>query len=219
MLKSSKAIFLILTVVLFHSLVPFTSARPGDAQPNVQPGDAQPNVQQGVAPELGNVEEGQGQGDFVEPPKTGPAQGGPDPSGDSKISIHFTDKVTLDVMNGLPANSPPLIVHCKSKDNDFGNHTLNRWEYFYWRFYPGFIRSTLYWCHWYWGSKVAKFDVYDNKGGKGEGQCRVGYPDKEETHVCHWQAREDGFYWTKYLGIGQQQNNPGWEKRYDWAIY
>lgn len=129
-------------------------------------------------------------------------------------------RVTVDIMNGLPPNSPPLLVHCKSKDDDLGNQTLTRWKTFFWRFKPAVFGTTLFWCNLWWGSKQVKFEVYNEN--LGEGQCLVGHkeahdPNYKDINMCHWQARADGIYFTPFLGLGQHQDDKRWIKKFDWG--
>ncbi|KAM7488392.1 hypothetical protein LguiB_025876 [Lonicera macranthoides] len=214
----AKTIFLPFILPLFCSLVLLASTTTC-ALAEVQPEQEQQSAVQTGEAQGNDADQFEKQPSQLTNPKLDAGRAGIVDMNDQKffIHIHTSDKVQVDVMNGLPPNSPPLIVHCKSKDDDFGNHTLARWGYFYWRFRPAFIASTLYWCNWYWGSKHAKFNVYDHDDGFAENQCMIKGEGRKKSNVCHWQARADGFYWTKELGIVQQPKNPNWFKKFDWG--
>ncbi|KAL7175052.1 hypothetical protein ACSBR2_028788 [Camellia fascicularis] len=72
--------------------------------------------------------------------------------------IQQVELAEVHVISNVPN---PLRVRCQSKDNDFGMHTLNNGQDFFWRFRP---RHTLFFCHFYWGSKDKMFDVLQYKG-------------------------------------------------------
>ncbi|KAM7466272.1 hypothetical protein LguiB_013834 [Lonicera macranthoides] len=50
-----------------------------------------------------------------------------------------------------------------SKDNDLGNHDLQRNEEFYWKFHIHVFGRTLYFCHFYWGDIDKSVDVFNDK--------------------------------------------------------
>ncbi|CAN4090975.1 unnamed protein product [Withania somnifera] len=97
------------------------------------------------------------------------------------------------IINKLPSNSPQLKIHCASKDDDLGDHypTIN--EDFNWSFCQTVFGKTLFFCHFWWGSKDKVFDVYNDplycvKQGK-----QINYLD-----YCKWEVREDGFYLEQF---------------------
>lgn len=87
-------------------------------------------------------------------------------------------------------NQPSLLrVRCQSKNDDLGLRTLYQGQSFNWFFNPrGFIDNTLFFCHFYWGSKQKIFNVYDKNIEKD--YCDHVY---DKTY-CYWEARPDGFY-------------------------
>lgn len=194
----------------------------GEAQP--QAGGAQQGQPQegGAQMEQSAIQTGVAEGEDDDFEKTTPQSTNQDPFSDSKFFFKFNNypTVQVDIMNGLPPNSPPLLAHCKSGNDDIGNHTLVRWHYFYWRFKPAVFSTTLFWCHLWWGSKHVKFEAYNKAVGLG--QCKVtakeaNDPNYKETNVCHWQARADAIYFTPFIGIGQKQEDKRWIKKYDWG--
>ncbi|KAI8560833.1 hypothetical protein RHMOL_Rhmol04G0286500 [Rhododendron molle] len=81
-----------------------------------------------------------------------------------------------------------LLLRCQSADDDLGNHTLSTGEEFKWNFHPNFFGTTLFFCHFYWGSKDKSVVTYDNN---------IDWKYCHETsnyYNCYWEARPDGFY-------------------------
>lgn len=68
-------------------------------------------------------------------------------------------KIYVKIINQLDGNLP-LTVHCKSKDDDLGNHVLpfNGTTAFHFR--PNFFDTTQFWCRFDWQDQSKIFDVY-----------------------------------------------------------
>ncbi|GFP91820.1 hypothetical protein PHJA_001326000 [Phtheirospermum japonicum] len=102
----------------------------------------------------------------------------------------FTGKVAIQVNNRLDINSPPLKIHCASKDDDLGNHTIYSGDGFNWTFCENLFHTTLYFCHlWWgsrWGSKQKAFDVFKET-----------LVEVKRLHF-YWHAFPDGIYFTAY---------------------
>ncbi|THG16906.1 S-protein homolog 5-like [Camellia sinensis] len=108
------------------------------------------------------------------------------------------------IINDLPTNSHFfLLVRCQSKDDDFGMHKLESGEEFYWRFKPNIIKTTLFFCHFYWDTKDAIFNVYDRK--LDDDYCY-------KFNTCYWSVRDDGFYFS-----GDNTAEATWLKFNDWT--
>ncbi|EYU32666.1 hypothetical protein MIMGU_mgv11b022741mg, partial [Erythranthe guttata] len=75
----------------------------------------------------------------------------------------------------------PLLVHCHSGDDDFGNHTLHPGQSFSWSFKSNFFSRTLYSCRFWWGPRQSGFDVF--------------YAKWKTTHnTYNYVVKGDGFY-------------------------
>lgn len=72
------------------------------------------------------------------------------------------DKVDLQIVNGLPTHED-LNLHCKSKDDDLGAHSLGFNETYEFRFKPNFFGNTLYFCRFWWAKESRWFDIYDEE--------------------------------------------------------
>ncbi|KAI3472884.1 hypothetical protein Pfo_031200 [Paulownia fortunei] len=98
----------------------------------------------------------------------------------------FSRHLTVFVVNGLPPNSPPLLLHCASGDDDLGNHTLTTGQNFHFDFCVNF--TTLFFCHLWWNGKNIAFNVYDSF-----------WPIQFcINNVCYWEAKSDGIYRSKH---------------------
>ncbi|XP_058221911.1 S-protein homolog 5-like [Rhododendron vialii] len=94
------------------------------------------------------------------------------------ISSPALGKSGVHIISGVPG---ALRVHCKSKDDDIGTHTLSNGEEFQWRFRPNIFRTTLFYCYFFWEEKQKSFAVYD---------ARISRICKENTWNCdyYWLA-------------------------------
>ncbi|XP_012837734.1 PREDICTED: trinucleotide repeat-containing gene 18 protein-like [Erythranthe guttata] len=93
----------------------------------------------------------------------------------------IADKRNIHIFNDLPPKSAPLKLHCWSKNDDLGYHTVDVDKEFEWTFCSNFSPSTLYTCQLWWGSKDRAFEVFDEKT---EGM-------KSDRSV-YWVAKNDG---------------------------
>lgn len=105
-------------------------------------------------------------------------------------SIGISSKYAVYIINNLPNDTEPLIVHCKSGDDDLGQRVLHKNEEFSFSFRRKvLIGSTLYFCHFWWDKKDKSFDVFNNHIA--EKDCGKVNSDLNE---CYWKVQEDGFY-------------------------
>ncbi|XP_058195262.1 S-protein homolog 5-like [Rhododendron vialii] len=105
------------------------------------------------------------------------------------------------IISGVPNNLMPLRAHCQSKDDDLGMHMLNNGQSFNRRFTINFWGTTLFFCHFYWGSHNTSFDVFNATIA----DRNWDFP----RYDCYWVARPDGFYLSK--------DNKSWEIFNDWT--
>ncbi|GER42531.1 plant self-incompatibility protein S1 family [Striga asiatica] len=102
-----------------------------------------------------------------------------------KRHCFFTRKFTIHITNKLPPKSDPLELHCASKDDDLGFHTLSPNQSFSWGFCENFVPNTLFFCHIWWESKDIGFESFNFEFHDG---C---IPDGSQ---CFWEVRVDGLY-------------------------
>lgn len=121
----------------------------------------------------------------------------------SGLQPFFTVRVENDINID---NAPPLRVHCASKDDDLGYHTLGRSVYIHWEFRENFFWSTLFFCHFWWGQKQRAFEVFNSNWHE---FCDD--PNgRHENNLCFWLVRPDGFYFNNSL------INPRFERKFTW---
>ncbi|KAF7819502.1 S-protein-like protein 5-like [Senna tora] len=101
-----------------------------------------------------------------------------------EASFIIPKKVTVQIINNL---NPPqdLTLHCKSKTDDVGEHTIKVGEDFSFRFRPNiFAVVTLYFCNFRWPSDISYhyFDIYVQE--RDEFKC--------ENQVCSWKISKGG---------------------------
>ena len=106
---------------------------------------------------------------------------------DSKVYTAPLTKWKVTITNQL-SRGQTLLVHCKSKDNDLGDHTLQVGQNFSWKFKVNFFSTTLFWCNLRTSSnKHVSIEVFWP-----EKHDWLGYRCAYTT--CNWDARDNGIY-------------------------
>ncbi|KAF3676082.1 hypothetical protein P3S67_009022 [Capsicum chacoense] len=95
-------------------------------------------------------------------------------------------KTHVHVVDGLASNNPPLKLHCASGDNELGWHYPKTGDDFNFSFTPSEVVTTIFFCHFWWGAKDSAFEVYNTDGNCG----------KDNSQICYWLVKEDGFYFA-----------------------
>ncbi|OIT04436.1 hypothetical protein A4A49_65234, partial [Nicotiana attenuata] len=108
----------------------------------------------------------------------------------------FSSKYVVHIINKLPSRSSKLEIHCASKDNDLGYHNLTTNQDFNWSFCETFLNKTLFFCHFWWGLKEKKFDVFNDPY-----TCVKGSGNPNVLTNCKWEVRKDGFYLEQYNNV------------------
>ncbi|KAM3358839.1 hypothetical protein P3S68_021772 [Capsicum galapagoense] len=97
------------------------------------------------------------------------------------------------VLNALPGTSSKLKIHCASKDDDLGYNYPPIGADFHFKFCA--IKYTLFFCHFWSGTKDLVFDVFNDLDYcVHDGQGYV----KEYTAECQWKVQVDGIYLGYY---------------------
>ncbi|KAF5188901.1 hypothetical protein FRX31_021512 [Thalictrum thalictroides] len=108
------------------------------------------------------------------------------------------------VINSLSAGNT-LSVHCKSKDDDLGQHDIPFNGVYEWKFKMQAFERTLYWCNawWYDHHKLVSrsFEIF-----RAEDVDRSCGPDHK---LCHRKFQWDGIYFEKEDGT--------FAKKFDWV--
>ncbi|KAL8141239.1 hypothetical protein V2J09_007260 [Rumex salicifolius] len=76
-------------------------------------------------------------------------------------------------------------LHCKSKEDDLGLHTLAPTEQFEWGFRTAIFETTLFFCGASWSLGHKEFDSFKDDPN---------FEDDCGGRHCFWKAQEDGLY-------------------------
>ncbi|KAI3469982.1 hypothetical protein Pfo_026645 [Paulownia fortunei] len=98
-------------------------------------------------------------------------------------AFKFLGKHNINIYSDLPKNSSSLILHCASKDDDIGKHILYPGQVFSWHFRNNFFATTLFFCHFWWGSKQKSIVVF--KGN---------WDRDNYYHTYSYSVNSDGIY-------------------------
>ncbi|GAV59088.1 Self-incomp_S1 domain-containing protein, partial [Cephalotus follicularis] len=86
------------------------------------------------------------------------------------------------ITNTLQSN---VTIHCKSKDDDLGEHVLSHDDSFRWHFIVNFSRTTLFFCG------------FTSQYGRGVYDIVKARRDMERCSQCLWEVKEDGVHGYK----------------------
>lgn len=86
--------------------------------------------------------------------------------------------------------SDSLTIHCASKDNNFDVKRLTLHEDYHWHFRRNIFLTTMFFCHFWWGSKSVSFEVFNYTISE---DCRFDKLNVDHNQ-CVWVVKEDGFY-------------------------
>ncbi|KAI3935110.1 hypothetical protein MKW92_029707 [Papaver armeniacum] len=99
----------------------------------------------------------------------------------------FWNAIHVSVRNDI-SDKTVLTIHCKSKDDDLGEHKLAYGQSFNWTCHMNIMRSTMFWCFMRWT---------DSTGKTIQGSYEV-YKLKRDWPFCHtecpYSVRKDGIY-------------------------
>jgi len=80
------------------------------------------------------------------------------------LTVVWAEHITVTITNKLERKED-LNVHCKSKDNDIGQHLLHINQSFNWVFENNFLGDTLFFCSFQWKKDLLLYiDAYDKVG-------------------------------------------------------
>lgn len=103
------------------------------------------------------------------------------------------------IYSELSRDTVPLVFHCFSGDNDFGNQTLHPGQSFHWDFKSNLFATTLYSCRFWWRPRQKRFDAFDAAW-------------REIYNTYNYVVRDDGFY----LNFNQKNHDAGLKFLYPW---
>uniref|UniRef100_A0A516IJZ6 S-protein homolog n=1 Tax=Turnera subulata TaxID=218843 RepID=A0A516IJZ6_9ROSI len=123
-------------------------------------------------------------------------------SANSSINLDpFRNHYTVHVINGFSNNDQPMLIHCWSRNDDLGHHTLYIGGDFNFRFGLRIVPpSTHFYCDFKRGEKhLSEVTVFDED--EVLGLCNW-------TQKCYWRGQEDGLFFSN--------DNSSWKKLYMW---
>lgn len=96
----------------------------------------------------------------------------------------WREHMSVNIINDVGGDA--IFVHCKSGDNDLGQHTVTTHQTYGFGFYPNFSGTTQYWCGFQWGSRWQGFTVWQDVGPWNK--------QKRLCKQCVYMVRADSFW-------------------------
>ncbi|GAV63843.1 Self-incomp_S1 domain-containing protein [Cephalotus follicularis] len=95
----------------------------------------------------------------------------------------------VSIGNYLPGT---LDVHCKSRDDDLGLHSLRHFgDTYEFGFHINYFGTTLFFCNLWWNGLHVVFDAFVSYDKFINKECG--------EHTCYWEAEDDGIYLHNYI--------------------
>nr|GLL17486.1 uncharacterized protein LOC109172157 [Ipomoea trifida] len=117
-------------------------------------------------------------------------------------------ETTVYIYNQLPQESDIFKLHCFSKDDDLGYHDVSRANSpFMWSFIENYWGTTMFACHFWWGSKDQAFEVY---GGAIHPKMDPTKWRKFHAGLYYYFVRSDGFYLSHEANPAQARQVMTW---------
>ncbi|OVA10710.1 Plant self-incompatibility S1 [Macleaya cordata] len=130
-------------------------------------------------------------------------------------SLSIWPRVRVSIVNDL-ANKSMLTIHCKSRDDDLGEHKLDFGQDFHFKFTINLSFTTLFWCSMSWTDSnghliQGTFDTY--KANRDWLLCRKNciYPVRQDgVYVAVVVARDGGGGGGGYISFLELQRSEGY---------
>ncbi|KAF3667784.1 putative WAT1-related protein-like [Capsicum annuum] len=106
-------------------------------------------------------------------------------------AVKFNPTITEIFVNGLSKNTPPLNIHCQSRDDDLKVRILKVGKKFDFSFHQNFWGNTHFYCNFEWGSKHKNFDVFY----KQKSPCR--FKLFKAGIFCIWLVKDSGIFFAR----------------------
>lgn len=113
-----------------------------------------------------------------------------------------TKKYYIHIMNQLPPDSKPLTVHCVSRNDDLGTHTLGIAKEIQWHFCDDLFNSVFY-CYFLWDKLKTTIYVFD-QDSKLKKLCNNKLPGQGK-HTCFYSIAQDGIYLATLDGFVKRE--------------
>ncbi|TXG59167.1 hypothetical protein EZV62_016996 [Acer yangbiense] len=79
-------------------------------------------------------------------------------------ALRTTIENTIVIKNNFHSNANSLYIHCRSKDDDIGEHWLAVGQTIAWSFHVNAWSTTLFHCYAQWGNKKKHFNAFEWEG-------------------------------------------------------
>ncbi|XP_050216600.1 S-protein homolog 21-like [Mercurialis annua] len=119
------------------------------------------------------------------------------------FGIEVGERYNVYIINNL--NHNVLKIHCKSKDDDLGEHVLRIKGQFHFTFKANFWGTTLFWCNLKWGKKHG--GGYRIFWYRDDLLSMCGYKEKR----CTWSARNSGILLRDVRDGGEFKHMYDWQ--------
>ncbi|KAK9913692.1 hypothetical protein M0R45_037502 [Rubus argutus] len=97
------------------------------------------------------------------------------------------------IRNLLKDDAVSLKLHCQSKDDDLGEHSLASRESYSFEFRTNIMKTTLFFCRFEFENRVQYFDIFRNS----RDDCKSCFWDIVEEGPCLWGIDGVCYQWNK----------------------
>jgi len=109
--------------------------------------------------------------------------------GEAQFLLGFMGKHTVEMRNAL-SKGKRVRIHCKSKNNDLGEHVISKDKTYSFTFKPNILGGTKFFCGFTFDRTLHWFNIYDQN--RDFNKCKEG--------SCKWEIKDSGpcfFDWEK----------------------
>lgn len=108
---------------------------------------------------------------------------------EAQFLLGFMGRHTVEMRNAL-SNEKRVRIHCKSKNDDLGEHVISKDITYNFSFKPNILGGTKFFCGFTFARTLHWFDIYDQN--RDFNKCKDG--------SCKWEIKDSGpcfFNWDK----------------------
>lgn len=116
------------------------------------------------------------------------------------------DPDSVNIINALP---DLFVLHCSSKEDDFGQTAVYPKTAYYWKINPNIFGRTSYSCEFLWGTKRQEFPVWQGSYYDERPKCCLRGP-------CAYKVSPEGIYISLYSETDDQSLAESWALYRTW---
>lgn len=113
-------------------------------------------------------------------------------------------------VNVINALNDSCVLHCSSKDTDFGQVAVFPKSNYYWKFDPNIFGRTVYTCEFLWGNMRQEFPVWEGSYYEDRPKCCSRGP-------CAYKLSMDGIYYGLTTDTDDNGTAESWEFYKPWV--